>query len=71
MKTKILEILAQVLECDVNTETSQLNCENWDSLKQLSLVVELESAFDVMFEPEEIERMKSYQEIVNVITNKV
>lgn len=70
MEEKILNILGEILECEVNEETSQRNTEEWDSIKQLALVVELESQFDVMFEPEEIERMKSVADIVSVIGNK-
>ena len=71
MENKILGILAQLLECEVNKETSQENCDNWDSIKQLSLVVELEKEFDVMFETEEIKQMKRYQDIISILSKKV
>lgn len=32
----------------------------WDSVHQLSLIAELEEAFDIMFDPEDIMEMTSY-----------
>lgn len=34
--------------------------EEWDSVHQLSLIAELEEAFDIMFDPEDIMEMTSY-----------
>lgn len=65
MEEKVLEILKYVLEDDsVDTSVSQENCSNWDSLKQLNLMVELESEFDISIEPEMMHKMTSYNAIV-------
>lgn len=45
-----------VLNEDYNKET----VEEWDSVHQLSLISELEEAFDIMFDPEDIMEMTSY-----------
>ena len=51
MEEKVLEILKRVFELDHVDETcSQETCEKWDSMGQLSLVVELESEFGVTLE---------------------
>ena len=34
--------------------------EEWDSVHQLGLISELEEAFDIMFDPEDIMEMTSY-----------
>lgn len=34
--------------------------EEWDSVHQLSLIAELEEAFDILFDPEDIMEMTSY-----------
>ena len=34
--------------------------EKWDSVHQLSLIAELEEAFDIMLDPEDIMEMTSY-----------
>ena len=54
----------------VDTTCSQLTCEAWDSMGQLNLVAELEDAFDISLEPEEIGTMKSYDDIVRILKEK-
>ena len=71
MEEKVLEILKDLFELDTVDETcSQTTCEKWDSMGQLNLVVELESEFEVTLEPEEIGEMKSYKDIVRLLTTK-
>ena len=71
MERKVLEILKSVLEDEnVNIETSQENNSNWDSLRHLNLIVELESEFDATFEPEEITEMTSYKKILDILKTK-
>ena len=71
MEEKILEILRQVLGVEgLDATCSQTTCEVWDSLHHLNLVVELEDAFDVTFEPEEIAKMKSVAEIEKNLREK-
>lgn len=71
MDEKILNIMMDVFKVDkLTTEVSQANCEKWDSLNHLNLIVELEDAFDMEFEPEEIAEMKSYNKIQEIIKNK-
>ena len=71
MEEKILEILRQVLGVEgLDATCSQTTCEAWDSLHHLNLVVELEDAFDVTFEPEEIAVMKSVSDIKKLLESK-
>ena len=71
MEEKVLEILKEVLEDEnVNVETSQENNSNWDSLRHLNLIVELESEFEVSFEPEEITEMSSAKKIISTLKSK-
>lgn len=72
MKEKVIEIMKDVLETeDISLNTSQENCENWNSLRQLNLVSELEDEFDVEFEPEEIADMHSVNSIIEIIKKKL
>lgn len=72
MEKKILDILKDVFELDSVDETcSQKTCEAWDSMGQLNLVAELEDAFDISLEPEEIGEMKCYDDIVRLIKSKI
>jgi acyl carrier protein len=67
MKEKIIQIISDVLKVPVNEKTSTENCSRWDSLQHLNIIVALEESFDIYFDPEDIEQMKS----VNVIKNKI
>ncbi|WP_301707375.1 acyl carrier protein [uncultured Duncaniella sp.] len=71
MDEKIIELMKSAFNTDdITTMTSQSNCEKWDSLHHLNLIVELEDAFDMEFEPEEIAEMKSFSTIKQQITAK-
>ncbi|MDY3428147.1 acyl carrier protein [Riemerella anatipestifer] len=70
MKEKIIEIMAEVFEMDENSfpqEISQETVENWDSLRHLNLIVEIEESFDVSFEPEEISEMITMDKILEML----
>lgn len=71
MEERILEVLKNTFELDTVDKTcSQENCEKWDSMGQLNLVVELETEFDVSLEPEEIGEMKCFDDIVRILKAK-
>lgn len=71
MEEKILEIMNRVFQTEsLGTDCSQPNCEKWDSLHHLNLIVELEDEFDVEFEPEEIADMKTFSKIKEIIVLK-
>lgn len=42
--------------------------ECWDSVRQLTLAVGLEKAFDILLDPEDIMRCTSYQGALEIIT---
>jgi acyl carrier protein len=68
MEEKVLEILRNVLDINSVDETcSQATCQNWDSMAQLNIVVELETEFNVILNPEDIAEMKSYADIVRLL----
>lgn len=72
MEEKVFKILKDVLEMDeVSMNTSQDNCENWNSLRHLNLVSELEDEFDLEFEPEEIAEMHSVNSIIEIIKKRL
>lgn len=72
MEEKIIDIMRRVFNTqDITTSTDQHNCDNWDSLHHLNLIVELEDEFDVEFEPEEIAEMKSVEAIKRIVASKL
>lgn len=71
MDEKIIEIMKRVFAVsDLDTTASQTTCEKWDSLNHLNLIVELEDAFDMEFEPEEIAAMTSFDAVKRTIESK-
>lgn len=71
MEKRILDVLKSVLELNsIDTTICTKNCEAWDSMAQLNIMVELESEFDVSFEPEEIAEMISYDAIKAMLEKK-
>ena len=45
---------------DLSDNYGKETVEEWDSVHLLSLIAELEEAFDIMFDPEDIMEMTSY-----------
>lgn len=72
MDQKIIEIMERVFQTSgLGEKTSQQNCEKWDSLHHLNLIVELEDEFDVEFEPEEIAEMKCFAAVKRMLESKL
>lgn len=72
MEEQILQILKSVIGVDdIDNNVSQDNCEQWDSMAQLNLVVELEMEFDITLEPEEISEMRTFSDVVRVVKTKI
>ena len=71
MEDKILEIMKSVFQMeDIDKTCSQQNCEKWDSMNHLNMIVELEMEFGVSFEPEEIAKMRSFDDVVRIVKIK-
>lgn len=72
IEEKVLEIMREVFDMDeISTDASQKNCERWDSLHHLTLASELEDAFDIELEPEEIAEMTDFSRVIALLTAKV
>lgn len=72
LEDKVLAIMCQVFEVDeVTTDVSQKNCERWDSLRHLTLASELEEAFDIELEPEEIAEMVDFSHVIETLKSKL
>ena len=72
IEEKVLEIMRMPFGVDeVTTDASQKNCEQWDSLRHLTLASELEEAFDLELEPEEIAEMTDFARVVAMLKSKL
>lgn len=55
---------------DITPDTSMETAPNWDSVQHLNLVLALEQALGLTFEPEELDQMKSIRQIVTLVERK-
>jgi acyl carrier protein len=49
---------------------TQISVETWDSLATVQLIADLEGTFEVEFDLDEIERLRSYDEIRKTLIRK-
>lgn len=72
LEDRVMAIMCQVFEVDkVTPDISQKNCERWDSLRHLTLASELEEAFDIELEPEEIAEMVDFSHVIETLQSKL
>jgi len=72
MEEKIIAIMQKVFGIeDIDRTCSQRTCEQWDSMAQLNLVLELEDEFGISLEPEEIGEMIDFETVNKVVSKKV
>jgi acyl carrier protein len=67
LAVRIREVVADVLNVpveDITGTSSPDSIDAWDSLLHLNLVTALEQTFDLVFLPEEIENMLTFDAIV-------
>jgi acyl carrier protein len=63
--------LFQVPAAQIKPESSPETLETWDSVQHLNLVLGLEQQFNVQFEPEEMDRMKTIGAISDLVESKL
>ena len=72
LEDKVLEIMREVFDLqEVSTDASQKNCDHWASLRHLTLASELEEAFDIELEPEELAEMTDFPRVIAMIQSKL
>ncbi len=74
MKEQVLQIMSEVFEININDLPSvvdQNHVDNWDSLRHLNLILELEEIYQVSYEPEEISDMISLEKIIDITNTKI
>ena len=72
LEEKVLEIMRETFGVEeVTIDASQKNCEQWNSLRHLALASELEDAFDLELEPEEIAEMTDFSRVIAMLKSKL
>ncbi|MCV3450647.1 acyl carrier protein [Campylobacter lari] len=73
MENKFYEILENILEVkvDENSNLSMQNCKNWTSLNHIDIIMSLEEEFEIKFSKDELNQLKSQNELLQAIKSKV
>lgn len=56
-----------VEESTLNEDFTKENVDSWDSVHQLNIIAILEETFDIMFDPEDIMELTSYEKGMTLI----
>ena len=73
VETQVYQTASDVLGVPVaslNAASSPATIEGWDSVQHLNLLLAIEPIFNMQFEPEEIEQMKTLGDVVRVVKQK-
>ena len=72
ISARIEGVFKTTLEVEsVPADLSQKNCEAWDSVNHLNLILALEAEFGITFEPEEIAEMQDFSAAEKQIRSKI
>lgn len=78
MNDKLLEQVRQLVSDifsvpleQVDAYSSPKTIEAWDSMQHLNLVLALEDKFNLQFTPEEMEEMRTVDEIVTMVESRM
>ena len=74
IKNKVCEIVAGICTVEVseiNENSTVGDFPQWDSVGHLSILSQVEEAFDISFEPEEMMEMEDVKDIVEAVKGKL
>ena len=70
MNETLLTLVSDCLELrrsEITEHTSIHNCDKWDSLRQMRIILKLEETFNIEIDEEEAMELTSVQEIQNYL----
>ncbi|HLF18646.1 MAG TPA: acyl carrier protein [Candidatus Omnitrophota bacterium] len=67
---KILSIVLEVPEDEINEGATPYTVENWDSLNHLKLITAIEEEFGVKLTDQDVLEMQSFKLIKSILSNK-
>ncbi len=74
MENKIKKIMAEIFEINIDNISNGLSptdIDNWDSLRHLMLIVEIEKKFEIKFTDDELISLIDYNSICEIISIKI
>ena len=68
---RILELIAAITKKSVGFLKENLDTENlWNSLTRVEILINIEEEFDIFFEEDDIKRLKTINQLVQVVEEK-
>lgn len=78
MSTPVLDQVREIASDLFNVPAAQLTADSspetlpdWDSVQHLNLVLTLEQRFNVQFEPEDIDKMRSLSAVAEIVSRRM
>lgn len=74
VKDKVFEIVAKVCETEPSNITEQSTIgdfASWDSMGHLTILSNVEEAFDINFDPEEMMDIEDVADIIKAVNDKL
>jgi acyl carrier protein len=71
MEDKLEKILKKILKVKILKNLNAKNCKNWDSIAQMSIIMQIEENFEVQFSDKEIYNLNSVDKIKKILTKKI
>ncbi|MFX0135183.1 MAG: acyl carrier protein [Candidatus Hodarchaeota archaeon] len=66
----VISVLIGIPVEDLSEDSSYGSVPYWDSLKHMNLILALEEEFDVSFTDEEISRISSIRDMIEILKNR-
>ena len=67
---RVREIAGDVLDTEVNADSSPLTVGSWDSVRHIDLIVAIEAEYGIRFRPAEIDEARSIGQIAGLVASK-
>lgn len=71
---KVNEVFHEVFDDDelvIKEETTAADVDGWDSLRHITLIEEIEDAFDIRFAMKEVNGMQNVGEMLDIIASRI
>ncbi|BBJ28317.1 acyl carrier protein [Athalassotoga saccharophila] len=66
-KEEIINVISEVLNRKVDENTSKEEIQEWDSLKHLQIIMEIEERFNVAISINDLSKINSVKDILNIL----
>jgi len=63
----VILLIESILKCNVDLTTNRINCEKWDSLKNIEIFFAIEDKFNIEFLESDISSISSITQFVEFI----